>query len=87
MTEAAAINAVCLVSDVGPYSRFCALNKDLSFLLCRTPRDWQEKIRTLVLDDAFRKDMAWRIRRTAEEHFEQRKLMILWKQAFDSVLA
>ena len=86
MTEAAAVNAVCLVSDVGPYSRFCALSDDLKWLLCRSPKDWREKIKTLVLDETFRKDMAARIRRTAEEHFEQRKLMTLWQAAFESVL-
>lgn len=84
-TEAAAVNAVCLVSDVGPYSRFCALDDNLKWLLCRKPSDWRDKIKALVLDADLRKTMAGHIRRTAEEHFEQGKLMALWEAAFASV--
>ena len=95
VTEAAAIGAVCLMSDVGPYSRFCALadppghprEGDLSWLLCRTSNDWKDKLRDLVLNADLRAEMAQRIRRTAEEHFEQGKLMELWRQAFAAVLA
>src|ERR1035437_5006466 len=73
--EASAINAVCLMSDVGPYARFCALDVDLNWLLCRTAQHWKEKIKALVLDADLRLEMARNIRDTAEEHFEQGKLM------------
>lgn len=85
-TEAAAINAVCLVSDVGPYARFCGLSDDLHWLLCRSPKDWKEKLTALVQDDTLRQEMAKRVRRTAEEHFEQGKLMGLWREAFEKVM-
>jgi len=83
--ESAAINAVCLMSDVGPYTRFCELSDDLDWLLCRSTEHWKEKIKALVLDAGLRKDMAARIRRVAEEHFEQGKLVGLWKDAFIAV--
>jgi glycosyltransferase involved in cell wall biosynthesis len=86
MTEAAAINAVCLVSDVGPYRRFCDLNPGLSWLLCRKPQDWYDKLKALVLDAELRATMALQVRKTAEEHFEQSKLMPLWREAFSAAM-
>jgi glycosyltransferase involved in cell wall biosynthesis len=85
--EAAAVGAVCLMSDVGSFARFCTLNSDLNWLLCRTPQHWYEKLRELIVNAQLRGVMATRIRRTALEHFEQKQVMSYWKAAFEAVMS
>jgi glycosyltransferase involved in cell wall biosynthesis len=87
MVESAAIGIPCVASDVGPYRRFCDLDKRLEWLMCRTSQHWKEKIKALVLDKDLRDELAGVMRSVTEEHFEQRKLMTLWQQAFQEVLA
>jgi glycosyltransferase involved in cell wall biosynthesis len=49
MLEAAVMKIPCLVSDVQPYNEFCSLGgDDLRWLLCRTDRDWKNKLTVLV---------------------------------------
>jgi glycosyltransferase involved in cell wall biosynthesis len=84
--EASAIGAVCLVSPVAPYSNFCSLNPELKWLQCYGKKDWRDKIRDLVMDRELRVDMAAKIRRTAEEHFEQGKQSQKWMRLFESML-
>jgi len=49
MLEAAALQIPCLVSEVQPYTEFCALgDDDVKWLVCRHPRDWKNKLNVLV---------------------------------------
>jgi len=86
MVESAAIGIPCVVSDVGPYRRFCDFDERLKFLLCRSSNDWKEKIKELVLNPELREEMAGAMRLVTERHFEQRKLMELWTEAFTEVM-
>ena len=86
MLEASAIGAPCLASDFGPYRNFCELSPDLGWLLCKTTSDWKNKIRELVLNEERRIEMAARMRRVAEEHFEQGKLISKWIEVFEGLV-
>ena len=86
VVESAAINAVCLMSPVGPYNTFTSLHPDLPWLLCHNSGEWKNKIKELVLDAELRKNMAALVRQVAREHFEQDKLADLWREAFEAVV-
>jgi len=86
--EASAIGAVALGSPVGPYKNFCSLNPaELNWLLCRNSDEWYEKIKALVLDADLRKEKAQQLRKTAEEHFEQSKIIGKWHEVFQRLVA
>ena len=48
MLEAGALHRPILVSPVGSYKSFCSLRDDLGFLMCKTKKQWIDKITMFV---------------------------------------
>jgi glycosyltransferase involved in cell wall biosynthesis len=83
--EAAAIGAPCLMSSVAPYQHFAEGNSSVTWLLCKTSNDWKTKLKMLVLDAAFREQMAEQCKSVALDRFEQSKVCEQWVQVFEGI--
>lgn len=84
--EAAAIGVPILVSDVAPYKSFCALHKDLDYLVCRGPRDWSKKIEDLSRAPEERDRLAKIMKDVAQEHYAIHSGVHRWNALFRSLL-
>jgi len=79
--EAAACGMVCVGSDVGPYTEFCKHDLALSWLLCRTPGDWERKLSLLIEDADARHAYHAHMHKVALEHYDIQKLIGTWQSA------
>lgn len=87
MMEAGAVGAACLASEVQPYIEFAALGgRDVEWALCTTPKQWKDKLRTLVMEPELRRDLAGKIKNVAEQFFNIDKIKENWWYAINQVL-
>lgn len=86
MLEAGAMKIPCLASDVQPYQEFVSHDKELEFLLCRTPRQWEEKLKILVKDEAYRKLLGEKSYEVVKREYSMEKKALVWRDVFESVL-
>jgi glycosyltransferase involved in cell wall biosynthesis len=83
--EAAAVGIPILVSPVGPYAEFCALDSELSYLQCSSRTQWKTKIKELAAEPERRDYYAQRMKKVVEDHFDIRKVAHQWEAVFDRV--
>lgn len=83
--ETAAVGAVCLVSDVQPYSDFFRLAKT-QWPVCRTRLDWREKLLALVNDPKLRQEQAAEIRRVAKQWYDIQNIKEMWIKVCSDLL-
>ena len=85
MLEAGALSIPILISDVQPYTEFCALG-DLNWLKCSAPIQWKNKLTALINDAELRKTYGERIRRVSQQWFDIKKLKDNWIHAIQAVM-
>lgn len=83
--EAAAIKTPILVSDVAPYSDFCALHKDLKYLVCDTPNKWKSRITEMVNEPERRTYYGELMYQVAKEHFDVKNMAKKWEKVIENV--
>lgn len=87
MLEAAALKIPCLVSDVQPYSEFCALGgDDLKWLLCRTKNDWVVKLTALIHEPEHRKAIGEKMFDVANRFYNAHTVGNNWQYTFKQAL-
>ena len=82
LLEAAAVKIPCLVSNVRPYSDFCALGgKELEWLVCNMKSEWRSKLEMLIEDVDRRKSMADLTYDIAKKYYSADIIAENWKYA------
>lgn len=85
--EAAAIKIPCLCSDVQPYNEFCSLGgSDLRWLLCRSRRDWIEKLNILIKDKDMRDELGQKMYDVAFNFFNIEKIKFNWQYTLQKAI-
>ena len=84
--EAGAMKIPCLMSDVQPHQEFVCHDKELEWLLCRTPNDWLEKLQELVCNHKLREHLGLRCYETVRDFYSMEKRALVWKNIYDSVV-
>ncbi len=80
--ESAAMKIPCLMSNVRPYTEFCALGgEELKWLLCETRKDWKDKLENLIIDGEYRKHLGSLMYHTAKKYFDMNTLKANWMYA------
>lgn len=86
MLEATALGVPILVSMVRPYIDFCAKDEELSYCLCKNPRQWSDKIRELIHEPEKREYLVQRMRKVMNEHFNIEKVKNDWVKVAKDIL-
>jgi processive 1,2-diacylglycerol beta-glucosyltransferase len=55
LIEAGAVGAAALAGDIEPYRKFCT--GKLAMILCKTRKDWREKLSEIVTNEAMRREV------------------------------
>ena len=84
--EAAALQRPILVSPVGAYKDFCALDPDLEYLMCKTRQQWIDKINELVNNEGARAFYGGRMYNVAREHCDVSKSALKYVKLFAQLL-
>jgi glycosyltransferase involved in cell wall biosynthesis len=85
LIEAGYCGIPCLASWVNPYYNFCSKDKELLWLLCRTPGEWERKLRTLINEPERCKELGRRMRVVVDEHYSFNKPHEGWLEALETV--
>lgn len=83
--EAAALRTPILFSPVATYLDFSRLNKELDYLVCRTPQQWKDKIRSLVNEPAKREHYGELLYTVARNNYSTLISAQKWQALFESV--
>lgn len=86
MMEAGAMKTPCLASDVQPYREFVCHEKELEWLLCKSPKDWLEKLRTLVKDTSYRNYLGELCYKVVREVYSMESRASQWDQVYSGGL-
>ncbi len=82
MMEAAYCKTPCLASWVAPYVDFCSHDKELQWLLCSVPSQWERKLRDLINDKALRDDLGQRMYNVVQERYSLSRPHEGWAEIF-----
>ena len=82
LVEFGAIKKPCLASDVQPYREITSLVKGLDWLLCRSPKEWTEKLLALSNDEAMRKYYGELLYEAVKEGYNMEKRIKTWHETF-----
>ena len=85
MIEAGYCGIPCLASWVRPYEAFCAKDRELLWLLCRNPAEWERKLRILLTEPERRLELGRRMKAVVDCHYSYSKPHEGWQQVLDLV--
>lgn len=83
MIEAGYCGIPCLASWVRPYEEFCFHDKELQWLLCRTPGEFMRKLRVLLNEPERREDLGRRMRTVVDEHYSFNRPHDGWEKVLE----
>lgn len=81
MQEAGALKRPCLASWVAPYEDFCGSNKQLQWQLCATQFFWEDRLRKLIEDEAFRLALGAEMYRHTLDNYHVEQTTAEWETA------
>lgn len=87
LVEAGYCGIPCLASWVRPYEEFCSRDRELMWLLCATPGQFEKKLRELLGDVARREDLGARMRIVADKHYSFDREHEGWEEILSLVQA
>lgn len=88
MLEAAALMIPCLVSEVQPYTEFCALgDDDVKWLVCRKAKDWKDKLNILINEPDRRDAIGRKMYDIAYRFFNAKNIGHHYQYAFQKALS
>lgn len=82
--EAGAMKIPCLMSDVQPFQEFTCHDKEMEWLLCKTPKDWLEKTTALVKDAAMRKHFGELCYNVVQDIYSMDVRAWVWREVYNS---
>ncbi len=83
MIEAGYCSIPCLASWVRPYEEFCSKDKELEWLLCRTPAEFTRKLRCLVNEYERRMELGRRMRMVVDQHYSFNRPHEGWEKVLE----
>lgn len=88
MQEAGALRRPCLATSIKPYDAFVAKGpKELKYLLCAIPMQWENRLRELIKNASLRKELGEAMYTNVKENFSVEQSAVEWTGAINYAYA